>query len=183
MAEPPAVSCTSTCAAIPGGRRSRPAARAARTAGTSRASRPGADGHRERHHGAALHASTRTPTRGTRCSLWRKDGTLYTLSEHVAPPLTFNHVVRYLKQELASLVLDPARSLMKLTRRQFVVGTAAGAVGAAGHLRARRPAHRRLAAARRGGGEAARAASARRRPRRALGRGRGARAAAAPPRS
>jgi hypothetical protein len=37
--------------------------------------------------------------------LWRKDGTLYTLSEHVAPPLTFNHVVRYLKQELASLVL------------------------------------------------------------------------------
>jgi hypothetical protein len=37
--------------------------------------------------------------------LWRKDGTLYTLSEHVAPPLTFNHVVRYLKQELSSLVL------------------------------------------------------------------------------
>lgn len=36
---------------------------------------------------------------------WRKSGTLYTLSEHVAPPLTFNHVVRYLKQELASLVL------------------------------------------------------------------------------
>ena len=37
--------------------------------------------------------------------LWRKDGTLYTLSEHVAPPLTFNHVVRYLKQELSWLVL------------------------------------------------------------------------------
>ena len=37
--------------------------------------------------------------------LWRKNGTLYTLSEHVAPPLTYNHVVRYLKQELASLVL------------------------------------------------------------------------------
>ena len=37
--------------------------------------------------------------------LWRRGGTLYTLSEHVAPPLTFNHVVRYLKQELASLVL------------------------------------------------------------------------------
>ena len=40
-----------------------------------------------------------------RLLLWRTDGTLYTLSEHVAPPLTFNHVVRYLKQELASLVL------------------------------------------------------------------------------
>jgi hypothetical protein len=37
--------------------------------------------------------------------LWRTSGSLYTLSEHVAPPLTFNHVVRYLKQELASLVL------------------------------------------------------------------------------
>jgi hypothetical protein len=37
--------------------------------------------------------------------LWRKGGTLYTLSEHVAPPLTFNKVVSYLKRELASLVL------------------------------------------------------------------------------
>jgi len=37
--------------------------------------------------------------------LWRKDGNLYTLSEHVAPPLTFDHVIRYLKQELGSLVL------------------------------------------------------------------------------
>ena len=37
--------------------------------------------------------------------LWRKGGTLYTLSEHVAPPLTFNKTVSYLKRELASLVL------------------------------------------------------------------------------
>jgi hypothetical protein len=37
--------------------------------------------------------------------LWRRGGTLYTLSEHVAPPLTGQHVKRYLKQELASLVL------------------------------------------------------------------------------
>jgi hypothetical protein len=37
--------------------------------------------------------------------LWRRAGTLYTLSEHVAPPLTYAHVVRYLKHELASLVL------------------------------------------------------------------------------
>src|SRR5438067_8519437 len=37
--------------------------------------------------------------------LWRRAGTLYTLSEHVAPPLTFAHVVRYLKRELASLVV------------------------------------------------------------------------------
>jgi hypothetical protein len=37
--------------------------------------------------------------------LWRRHGNLYTLSEHVAPPLTFDHVVRYLKQELSQLVL------------------------------------------------------------------------------
>jgi hypothetical protein len=37
--------------------------------------------------------------------VWRRYGNLYTLSEHVAPPLTFDHVVRYLKRELASLVL------------------------------------------------------------------------------
>jgi hypothetical protein len=37
--------------------------------------------------------------------VWRRYGNLYTLSEHVAPPLTFDHVVRYLKRELGSLVL------------------------------------------------------------------------------
>jgi len=37
--------------------------------------------------------------------LWRRHGNLYTLSEHVAPPLTFDHVVRYLRQELGHLVL------------------------------------------------------------------------------
>src|SRR5579885_193639 len=37
--------------------------------------------------------------------VWRRFGNLYTLSEHVAPPLTGEHVRRYLKQELAALVL------------------------------------------------------------------------------
>jgi hypothetical protein len=37
--------------------------------------------------------------------VWHAYGGLYTLSEHVAPPLTFNHVVRYLKRELAALVV------------------------------------------------------------------------------
>jgi hypothetical protein len=37
--------------------------------------------------------------------LWRRYGNLYTLSEHRAPPLTYEHVLRYLKQELAALVL------------------------------------------------------------------------------
>jgi hypothetical protein len=37
--------------------------------------------------------------------VWRRFGNLYVLSEHVAPPLTGNHVRRYLKRELASLVL------------------------------------------------------------------------------
>jgi hypothetical protein len=36
---------------------------------------------------------------------WRAEGGLYTVSEHVAPPLNYQHVVRYLKQELAGLVL------------------------------------------------------------------------------
>jgi hypothetical protein len=41
--------------------------------------------------------------------LWRENGTLYTLSEHVAPPLTYNHVLRYLKRELGSLVrIEPS---------------------------------------------------------------------------
>jgi hypothetical protein len=37
--------------------------------------------------------------------LWHRNGTMYTLSEHVAPPLTFNKTVSYLKRELRSLVL------------------------------------------------------------------------------
>ncbi|MFL5926833.1 MAG: hypothetical protein ACJ77E_07850 [Gaiellaceae bacterium] len=37
--------------------------------------------------------------------LWHRHGTLYTLSEHVAPPLTFNKTVAYLKRELGALVL------------------------------------------------------------------------------
>jgi hypothetical protein len=37
--------------------------------------------------------------------LWRRYGNLYTLSEHRAPPLSYEHVLRYLKQELAALVL------------------------------------------------------------------------------
>ncbi len=36
---------------------------------------------------------------------WRHAGGLYTLSEHVAPPLDFAKVVAYLKQELNALVL------------------------------------------------------------------------------
>jgi hypothetical protein len=37
--------------------------------------------------------------------LWRRYGNLYTLSEHLAPPLTGNHLKRYLKRELGALVL------------------------------------------------------------------------------
>lgn len=36
---------------------------------------------------------------------WRYKGSLYTLSQHVAPPLTFPMVVRDLNRELSSLVL------------------------------------------------------------------------------
>jgi hypothetical protein len=36
---------------------------------------------------------------------WHAHGGLYTVSEHVAPPLNYQHVLRYLKHELGSLVL------------------------------------------------------------------------------
>ncbi len=42
---------------------------------------------------------------------WRHEGSLYTLSEHVAPPLTYRKVLAYLKRELRSLVLvEPSRA-------------------------------------------------------------------------
>jgi hypothetical protein len=37
--------------------------------------------------------------------LWRHKGGLYTVSEHLAPPLNYPKVVSYLKRELAALVL------------------------------------------------------------------------------
>ncbi len=40
---------------------------------------------------------------------WRYRGSLYTLSQHVAPPLTFPQVVRDLNRELAGLVLIEPR--------------------------------------------------------------------------
>jgi hypothetical protein len=40
---------------------------------------------------------------------WRHAGNLYTLSEHLAPPLDYRHVVRYLDRELRSLeLINPA---------------------------------------------------------------------------
>jgi hypothetical protein len=40
---------------------------------------------------------------------WRHRGSLYTLSEHLAPPLTYRKVVAYLTRELRSLVrVEPA---------------------------------------------------------------------------
>lgn len=36
---------------------------------------------------------------------WRRAGSLYTLSEHLAPPLTYTHLVEYLKHEFRSLVM------------------------------------------------------------------------------
>jgi len=43
--------------------------------------------------------------------VWRHVGSLYTLSEHLAPPLDYRKLVRYLHHELRSLVLiEPTRS-------------------------------------------------------------------------
>jgi len=43
--------------------------------------------------------------------VWRRVGSLYTLSEHLAPPLNYQKLVSYLRHELRSLVLiEPSRS-------------------------------------------------------------------------
>jgi hypothetical protein len=42
---------------------------------------------------------------------WKANGGLYTVSEHLAPPLTYTHLLRYLKHELGSLVvIRPAQN-------------------------------------------------------------------------
>ena len=62
---------------------------------------------------------------------WGTSGSLYTLSEHVAPPMSYSKVVANLKR-----MLERARArstcLMGLTRRQALAGTAGAIVGAAG---------------------------------------------------
>ena len=63
---------------------------------------------------------------------WRRGGSLYTLSEHVAPPLSFSKVVANLKRMLDGLVLVRPRLMSGLTRRQALVGAAGAVAGAAG---------------------------------------------------
>ena len=42
---------------------------------------------------------------------WHHKGSLYTVSEHLAPPLNYRKLVAYLKRELGSLVLiQPSNS-------------------------------------------------------------------------
>jgi hypothetical protein len=42
--------------------------------------------------------------------VWRYRGNLYTLSEHLAPPLNYAHVLRYLNREMRSLeLINPTR--------------------------------------------------------------------------
>ena len=140
----PAASCTSTCAAT----RARTKIPTCRTGGSDSRNvpcfaDPGRHDLRERDHRAGLHGQPGRRRRGTACSLWRRDGTLYTLSEHVAPPLTFDQVVAYLKRELASLVLiAPARAdeahAAAARRRRRRRRSRRGR-----DLRARRPARRR----------------------------------------
>jgi len=68
----------------PGRRRSRPAAPAAWTARTCRASTVRVERSLPADHRPALLRPNQDRTRARRL-LWRKGGTLYTLSEHVAP--------------------------------------------------------------------------------------------------
>jgi hypothetical protein len=52
---------------------------------------------------ATLYTSNRDADQWHVAYGWRADGGFYTLSEHVAPPLTYSKVVRYLNRMMASL--------------------------------------------------------------------------------
>ena len=64
---------------------------------------------------------------------WKHNGSLYTVSEHVIKPYDNSTVVlKNLARLLRSLVLVRPAGLMRLTRRSFLGGAAAAAVGGAG---------------------------------------------------
>jgi hypothetical protein len=54
---------------------------------------------------ATLHTVNQDADQWHIAYVWRYGGNLYTLSEHLAPPLNFQHVVRYLEREMRSLEL------------------------------------------------------------------------------
>lgn len=57
---------------------------------------------------ATLHTVNQDADQWHIAYVWRYRGNLYTLSEHLAPPLDYGHVVRYLDRELHSLeLIDP----------------------------------------------------------------------------
>ena len=59
---------------------------------------------------------------------WHHSGSLYTLSEHLAPPLNYRKLVRYLQARAALARADRAVALdVRLTRRGFLAGGAATA--------------------------------------------------------
>ena len=63
---------------------------------------------------------------------WKHAGSLYTVSEHVIKPYTTATVVKNLDRLLAGPRARPPARLMRLTRRRFLGGAAAAAVGGAG---------------------------------------------------
>ena len=63
---------------------------------------------------------------------WQHDGSLYTVSEHVIKPYTYTPGREEPRPAAASLVLVQPTGLMRLTRRRFLGGAAAAAVGGAG---------------------------------------------------
>jgi hypothetical protein len=54
---------------------------------------------------ATLHTVNQDADQWHIAYVWRYAGNLYTLSEHLAPPLNYAHVVRYLDREMRSLEL------------------------------------------------------------------------------
>ena len=135
---------------------------------------------RERDQGDRVHREPGRRPLAHRCWSGATTAGCTPLSEHVAPPLDLQprrSLPEARAEQPRADQAEPAE-LMKLTRRDVIVGAAAGAVGATGIYEL----VDRLAGvdpgARSRHVEAARAASARRHPGRAVGRHSGARAAA-----
>ena len=139
---------TSTCAATPGGRRSRPARTPVVGGKVARATMPCfTDPHGKRRSAGSRRRctrSTRAPTSGTSSTRGTTTG-LYTVSEHVIRRSATEGREQPRPMIRGLVLVEPASLSMKLTRKQVLGGAAGAALGAAGDLRARRPARRRAA--------------------------------------
>ena len=85
------------------------------------------DAPRRPHRGDALHGETR-PRPWHLLFAWKSHGSLYTVSQHVAAPLTYSQVAGDLERMLHDSCSSLPAADMPLTRRRFIAGAAAAAL-------------------------------------------------------